>query len=155
AAVRAVEPEVLLLLASTIPLGIAIQKVGLASQAAGGLIHLVGEANPWWVVATLYLITSFLTEIVSNNATAVLLAPVALGAAAHLGIDPKPLLIAVAFGASASFATPIGYQTNTLVMGPGGYKFRDYLKFGLPLNLLMALTASILIPWIWPLTATP
>jgi di/tricarboxylate transporter len=87
--------------------------------------------------------------VLSNNAAAVVLAPICLGVASHAGIDPKPLLIAVTFGASASFATPIGYQTNTMVMGPGGYFVRDFLRVGVPLNLLMAVAATILIPLFW------
>ena len=87
----------------------------------------------------------------SNNAVAVILAPVALGLAQTLGIDPRPLVVAVMFGASAAFATPIGYQTNTLVYGPGGYKFADFLRIGLPLNLLTALVGSLTIPFFFPL----
>ena len=98
-----------------------------------------------------YLLASVLTEIVSNNAVAVILTPVAIGLAQALGVDPRPLIVAVMFGASASFATPIGYQTNTLVYGPGGYKFSDFLRIGVPLNVLTALTASIVIPLFFPL----
>lgn len=149
--VRAIDTEVILLLAGTIPLGLAISRLGLADQAAESLIHAVGMDNPWLLVGTVYLLTSVTTELLSNNATAVLLTPVVLGVAAQLGIDPKPLLIAVAFGASASFSTPIGYQTNTLVLGPGGYRFTDYLRIGVPLNLILAIAATILIPLLWPL----
>lgn len=149
AAVRAIEPDVLLLLAGTIPLGLAIEKVGLAAGVAETLAGLVGTERPWLLVGALYLTTSLLTEILSNNATAVLMTPIALGIAARMGVDPKPLLIAVAFGASASFSTPIGYQTNALVMGPGGYRFRDYLRVGLPMNLLLAAVATVLIPILW------
>jgi di/tricarboxylate transporter len=150
-ALRALQPEVVLLLAGTIPLGTAMEKVGLASQAAQALVAAVGEHGPWLLVAGLYVMTSLLTEILSNNATAVLLTPIAIGIAAHLGIDAKPLLVAIAFGSSASFSTPIGYQTNTLIMGPGGYRFTDYLRFGLPMNLIMMVVASLCIPLFWPL----
>lgn len=151
AAVRAIEPRILLLLASTIPLGYAISKVGLAEKAATELVRWVGTENPWLLIGTLYLLTNFMTELLSNNATAVLLAPIALSLSAQLGVDAKPLLIAIAFGASASFSTPIGYQTNTLVMGPGGYRVTDYIRFGLPLNIIMAIAATFLIPVLWPL----
>jgi di/tricarboxylate transporter len=88
---------------------------------------------------------------VTNNAVAVVVTPIAIGLAQTLGVDPRPLVIAVMMGASASFATPIGYQTNTLVYGPGGYSFVDFLRIGVPLNLLMAATASLVIPFFWPL----
>ena len=87
----------------------------------------------------------------TNNAVAVIVTPVAISLGLTLGVDPRPLVIAVMMGASASFATPIGYQTNTLVYGPGGYRFVDFIKVGLPLNLLMAVVASIVIPIVWPL----
>jgi di/tricarboxylate transporter len=149
--VRAIDSEVILLLAGTIPLGLAISRTGLADSAAESLIRTVGTDNPWLLIGAVYLLTSVTTELLSNNATAVLLTPVMLGVAAQLGVDPKPLLIAVAFGASASFSTPIGYQTNTLVLGPGGYRFTDYLRIGVPLNLILAIAATILIPLFWPL----
>jgi len=92
-----------------------------------------------------------LTELITNNAVAVVVTPIAIGLAGALGIDPRPLVIAVMVAASAAFATPIGYQTNMLVYGPGGYKFSDFLKVGVPLNLSIGLLASFLIPVIWPL----
>ena len=97
------------------------------------------------------MLTSFLTELVSNNAVAVVVTPVAIGIASALGIDPRPLVVAVMIAASASFATPIGYQTNMLVYGPGGYKFTDFIKVGVPLNLSVGLLASALIPFFFPL----
>ena len=95
--------------------------------------------------------TNLLTQIISNNAVAVLLTPIALNLSISLGIDPKPLLMAIAFAASASFLTPIGYQTNAIVMGPGGYRFSDYLRVGLALSIICWLLATFLIPIIWPL----
>jgi di/tricarboxylate transporter len=151
AALRAIDPSVLLLLAGTLPLGLAMQKTGLAGDVAAGLISLAGDASPTLLVGALYLDTSGFSGRLSNSATAVLLTPIALALARHMDVAPEPLLIAVAFGGSASFATPIGYQTNTLVMGPGGYRFRDYLVFGLPLNLVLAVVATLLIPIFWPL----
>jgi di/tricarboxylate transporter len=103
------------------------------------------------VVWAIYLLTSVLTELVSNNAVAVVVTPIAIGLADAMGIDARPLVVAVMIAASASFATPIGYQTNTLVYGPGGYKFTDFMRVGIPLNLGVGVLASALIPVIWPL----
>ncbi len=99
----------------------------------------------------LYALTSILTELVTNNAVAVLLAPIATGVALQLGLDPRPFIVAVMFGASASFATPIGYQTNTLVYNAGGYRFTDFLRIGLPMNIIVGAATVFLIPLIWPL----
>jgi len=149
-AISAVDLEVILLLAGTIPLGLAMESTGLAGRTASWLIALSGTYGTSALIASLYVFTSLLTAVLSNNATAVLLTPIGIGMATELAIDPKPLLMAIAFGASASFATPIGYQTNALVMGPGGYRFRDYLRVGLPLNLVLAVVAALLIPAFWP-----
>jgi di/tricarboxylate transporter len=102
------------------------------------------------VLAAVVVLTSALTNFLSNNAVAVLLTPIAIQAATAMQVNPRPFLIAVALGASACFATPIGYQTNTLVYGAGGYKFRDFIKVGLPLNLLFCVLAIYLIPRFWP-----
>ena len=96
------------------------------------------------------LLTSVGTQLLSNNATAVLLFPIAVNAALSLGVSPKPFVIALCFGASACFATPIGYQTNLMVYGPGSYRFTDYLKLGIPLNLLVLVMGTLFIPMIWP-----
>lgn len=148
-ATRALDPAVLLLIAAMIPLGSAMEEAGLATVIAEGVVSLAGAAGPVVLVSALYLLTSVMTEFLSNNAAAVLLTPICLQIAARMGIAPEPLLIAITFGASASFATPIGYQTNTMVMGPGGYTFRDYLRVGVPLNLILWLAASLLIPYFW------
>ena len=105
----------------------------------------------FFIILTIYLISSILTELVSNNAVAVLMTPIAIGLATTLGLDPRPLVVAIMIAASASFSTPIGYQTNTLIYGPGGYKFIDFLKFGIPLNLSLAPIVSFIIPLVWPL----
>jgi di/tricarboxylate transporter len=116
-----------------------------------GLVAALGHASPVIFLSVFYLLTNLLTQLLSNNAVAVLLVPIALNLSVTLGVDPKPLLMAVAFAASASFMTPMGYQTNAIVMGPGGYTVRDYLRIGVPLSLIMWLLASLLIPVIWPL----
>ncbi|MGH7556308.1 MAG: SLC13 family permease [Gemmatimonadota bacterium] len=141
---------VVFLLAGVIPLGLAMDKTG----AAAWLGHIVGEIfgplGPRAVVAAFYVMTSVLTSIMSNNATAVVLTPIAIVTAQDLGMNPYALLVAVMFGASADFMTPIGYQTNTLIYGPGGYKFSDYPRVGAPLALLLLATATIFIPIFWP-----
>jgi len=110
----------------------------------------VGGLGPLAVLAAIYVLTSILTEMVSNNAVAVLVGPIAIAIALELGFDPRPFIIAVMFAASASFATPIGYQTNTFVYGAGGYKFRDFVVVGLPLNLIFAVVAVLVIPLFFP-----
>ncbi len=150
-ATRALDSGVLLLLAGMIPLGLAMERTGLAAHLANSVVDFARPHGPFFLVGALYLLTSLLTAVLSNNAAALLVTPICLDLAARLGVDPKPLLIAVTFGASASFATPIGYQTNTMVMGPGGYLFRDYLRIGLPLNVLMLVAGTLLIPLFWPL----
>jgi di/tricarboxylate transporter len=111
-----------------------------------------GAFGPLVVLAVLYLLTAILTEFMSNNATAVLMAPIAISTAAAIGVDAKPLLMAVCFAASTSFATPVGYQTNTMVFHPGGYRYADFLRIGVPLNLIFWVLAVYFIPRIWPLT---
>jgi di/tricarboxylate transporter len=127
-----------------------MDKSGAAAWLAHELGEVFGPLGPRAVVAAFYLMTSLLTSIMSNNATAVVLTPIALVTAQDLGMNPYALLAAVMFGASADFMTPIGYQTNTLIYGPGGYRFADYPKVGAPLNLILLITATILIPIFWP-----
>ena len=151
-ALRALDGAVLLLLAAAIPLGIAMQQTGMADAIARAIIGMAEDFGPVAILSSVYFLTSLLTGFLTNAATAALLTPIVLQIGIDTGIDPKPLLVAVMFGASASFFTPIGYQTNLLVMGPGGYLFRDYVKIGLPLNILLWIAATLLIPIFWPLT---
>ena len=132
--------------------------IGAALESSGAVELLVGVVAPvmemlpgWLLVWAVYLLTSLLTETVSNNAVAVVVTPVAIGLGQALGLDPRPLVVAVMVAASCSFATPIGYQTNTMVYGPGGYRFADFLRVGVPLNISVGLLASLLIPLFWPL----
>lgn len=149
-AYQALQANVLLLIAGTIALGIAMDKSGTSQVYAQIFLSALQGFAPIWVLGGFILLTSFSTQILSNNATAVLLLPIAISTAQGLGVDPKPFIMGVAFGASACFATPIGYQTNLLVYGPGGYRFSDYLKVGIPLNLVVLVGATILIPVFWP-----
>ena len=146
-----VDASLLILIFSMLGVGAALQHTGAVGLIVGGLEPLLKMLPVFMIVWAVYLITSVLTELVSNNAVAVVITPIAISLAAALGVDPRPLVVAVMVAASASFATPIGYQTNTLVYGPGGYKFRDFLKVGIPLNLSMGLIVSAVIPYIWPL----
>ncbi len=149
-AYRELRADVLLLIVGTIALGQAMQKTGATDLYAGAFLQLFAGAGPSVVLGGFLLLTSIGTQILSNNATAVLLLPVAVSTALSLGVDPRPFIIAVCFGASACFASPIGYQTNLMVYGPGNYRFADYLKLGLPLNLMVIAAGTFLIPRFWP-----
>ena len=136
----------------------AMLGVGAGLEASGAVELIVTQASPllmqlppFLLILSIYLLTIILTELVTNNAVAVVLTPIVIGLGLALGIDPRPLVVAVMLGASAAFATPIGYQTNTLVYGPGGYRFTDFLRVGLPMHFVMAPTASFFIPIFWPL----
>lgn len=149
-AYRALEPEVMLLIVATIALGTAMEKTGATTLYANLFLNLFDGAGPGWILSGMILLASISTHVLSNNATAVLLLPIAASTAQSLGVDPKPFIMGICFGASACFASPIGYQTNLLVYSPGGYRFSDYLKLGLPLNLMVVILASFLIPVAWP-----
>ncbi|MGO1719002.1 MAG: SLC13 family permease [Luteimonas sp.] len=149
-AYESIDWQVILLLAGIIPLGLALQKTGGASMVADLLLNVLGPYGPVATLAAIYLMTSVLTEMMSNNASAVLVVPIALATAESMGVDAKPLLIAVAFAASTSFATPISYQTNTMVYTAGGYRFSDFVKVGMPLNVIFWISAIILIPRFFP-----
>lgn len=150
-AYRSVAWDVIFLLAGVIPLGIAMTKSGAAAYLADGLADLAAGLPPYWIVFSIYLVTTLLTEIVSNNASVAILVPVAVGVASLSGLDPLPLALAVMFAASTSFMTPVGYQTNTMVYGTGIYRFSDFFRVGAPLNLLLAFVTSGLIAWQFPL----
>ena len=150
-AYQAIEWKVLFLIMGMLGLGLAVERSGLGETIANGLLGTVGAENPVLLIAGLYLLAALLTELISNNAVAALLAPLAIIIGQSAELDPKPLVVAVMFGASASFLTPIGYQTNTLVYGAGGYKFSDFGRVGLPLAIILWVIASFLIPYWWPL----
>jgi di/tricarboxylate transporter len=150
-AYESVDWAVIFLLAGMIPLGTAFERTGAAQLLVDGAIAILGPLGPLGVLSAFYLLASLLTQLMSNNATAILLTPIAAATAAQLGVNTRPFLMAIAFAASASFMTPLGYQTNVLVYGPGGYRYRDYLKVGTPLTLVCWLLATALIPIFWPL----
>ncbi|KJS23983.1 MAG: dATP pyrophosphohydrolase [Hyphomonadaceae bacterium BRH_c29] len=152
-AYQSIRWDILMLIFGMLALGTAMEKTGAASLLVGQLSNLTQGLDPRATLAVVYLSAMVLTEIMSNNATAILLTPIAIGIAHSLEVDPRPFVVAIMFAASASFATPIGYQTNTLVYSAGGYKFSDFLKIGLPLNLLMFCVGMWVIPMFWPLEA--
>jgi di/tricarboxylate transporter len=146
---RSIEWESLLLIAASFGLAKAMEKTGLDESIARSTIAAAGD-GPHAVLAAIYFVTMLFTELMSNNAAAVLLFPIAWQTAADLGVSPMPFVMAVTVAASCGFATPMGYQTNLMIYGPGGYKFSDYLRFGGPLNLLVMAITVLLAPLIWP-----
>jgi di/tricarboxylate transporter len=151
-AYKAVDWKILSLIFGMLAISVAMDKVGLVKLLVDDIMALLPWAGPVVLLSFIYLFTSILTEVLSNNAVAVLVTPIAIGMAQHLGVDPRAFVVAVMFAASASFATPIGYQTNTFVYNAGGYRFTDFMKVGIPLNLLLWVVASIILPLFWPLT---
>ena len=146
-----VDGRLMALIFAMLAVGAGLDNSGAVELVVSWVAPFLTDLPSWALVLAVYLLAMTLTELVTNNAVAVIVTPVAISLALSLGVDPRPLIIAVMMGASASFATPIGYQTNTLVYGPGGYRFSDFIRVGLPLNLLMALTAALVIPIFWPL----
>jgi di/tricarboxylate transporter len=149
-AYQSIEWKAVFLVAGTLPLGIAMAKTGTADFLAGLMVETVGGLGPIALLAGFYILTNLLTQFMSNAASTVLIAPIAIDAAQRVGSDPHALLMAVAVGASAGFLTPVAHQSNVLVMGPGGYRFGDYLKSGLPLNLLTFAIVLVVVPLVWP-----
>ena len=146
----AINWKIILLLAGLIPLGIAMEKTGAAELIATSLLSIGSNWGPVAFLSLFFFLAMVLTNFISNQATAVLLAPIAIQAAQTLDVNVRPFLMAVTFAASLSFMTPVGYQTNTLIYGPGQYKFVDFAKVGTPLNLVFWLVATLLLPVFWP-----
>ncbi len=150
-AYQAVDWRILILIFSMLAVGKAMDTTGALALIVDGLAPWLHGLPPLAVLAAAYVLTSILTEIVTNNAVAVLVTPLVVSLAGEMGVDARPFVVAVMFAASASFATPIGYQTNTMVYSAGGYRFRDFLRIGVPMNLVMGAAAVLLIPLFWPL----
>jgi di/tricarboxylate transporter len=149
-AYEAIDWKILFLIFGMLGIGFAVERAGAAALLAEGVIRLIGGLSPFLIISIIYLMTVLITELISNNATAVLLTPLVVQIADQLGIDARPLIMVVIFGASACFATPIGYQTSTYVYGAGGYKFTDFPRVGLLLNLFLWIIASVAIPLLFP-----
>ena len=151
--------QIIVLIGCLIPLGIAIQSSGTAIMIGNTMVNLLQFVPEYqqasFLLAMIYLVAMILTEVSSNAATAIIMTPITLAASANLGLDPRPFIFAICYAASASFITPIGYQTNLMVYGPGGYKFSDYIRVGLPLSITLWVMAVILIPMLWPFTPLP
>ncbi len=151
-AYQSIEWKAVFLVAGTLPLGIAMKNTGTAEYLAGFLVDSLGSLHPLALLAGFYVLTNLLTQFMSNAASTMLIAPIAIGAARQIGAEPHALLMTVAIAASAGFLTPVAHQANVLVMGPGGYRFGDYFKAGLPLNLLVFAVTLLIVPLLWSLT---
>ncbi|MFN2431395.1 MAG: SLC13 family permease, partial [Gemmatimonadota bacterium] len=149
-AYEAIDWQVIFLLAGILPLGIAMEETGTARWMADGVVSLAGGLGPVAVLGALYLFTALLNAVISNNAAAVLMVPIAISTAVAVGVDPRAFVFAIAYAGSSDFATPIGYQTNTMIYGPGGYRFLDYTRVGAPLVLIFLILTTLLAPRIWP-----
>lgn len=146
-----IDGQLLALIFAMLAIGAALEHTGAVALVVNAVAPLLQGLAPFMIVWAIYLLTSLLTEMISNNAVAVVVTPVAIGLSQAMGVDPRPLVVAVMLAASCSFATPIGYQTNMMVYGPGGYRFSDFLRIGVPLNLSVGLLASVLVPVFFPL----
>ena len=150
-AYQAIDMSLVFLLAGSLALGLALEKTGVTALFAKGLAGLTGITGPYLILASFFIVAMVISELMSNSGTVALLAPMAISTAAQMEINPMPLLVAVTFGSSAAFALPIGYQTSLMIYGPGGYRFRDFLRMGIALDLIVAALALWLIPLYWPL----
>lgn len=154
-AYASIDWQVLLMLYGLLGLGMAMQNTGTAVWLARGMVglaeHVVAPENmPVVMLWLVFLLTLCLTEVLSNNATAVMMIPIVVTLAGEIGVNSRPFIMAVTVAASAAFALPMGYQTHMMVYGPGGYRFTDFLRVGIPLNVICWITACLLIPLIWP-----
>jgi len=148
-ATRSIEYHIVAGIAASFALGVALTESGAASLIGGGLVAIAAD-NPWLVLAALYIVTVIVTELITNNAAGVLMFPIAIAIAETAGVSFMPFVIAVMIAASCGFITPIGYQTNLMVYGPGGYRFMDFVRFGLPLNIICGIITLIIVPRVWP-----
>jgi di/tricarboxylate transporter len=149
-AYRDMDWMVVVLLGGIIPMGTAMQNTGTAQYIASSLLSLTGPLGLYGTLAAVYVFTSTLTEVISNNAAVVVVTPIAVAMAEALGVSPLPFVVATMLAASNAFMTPIGYQTNTFIYGPGGYHFKDFVRVGGPLSLLLAAAGTLVIPIFFP-----
>jgi di/tricarboxylate transporter len=150
-AYQSLDGRILILIFAMLAISTAMQETGAIMLIVNAAVPVLADLPPLVMLAAVYFLTSAMTEAITNNGVAVILTPVVIGLAVSLGYDPRPFAVAVMFAASASFATPIGYQTNTMVYSAGGYRFTDFVRIGLPMNIVCGLTAILLIPLFWPL----
>lgn len=148
-ATRSIEYHIVAGIAASFALGVALLESGAASMIGAGLLR-IAVGDPWLALAALYIVTMIVTELITNNAAGVLMLPIALTIADYAGVSYMPFVIAVMVAASCGFTTPIGYQTNLMVYGPGGYRFMDFVRFGLPLNIICTIITLIVVPRVWP-----
>lgn len=148
---QALDANILLLIFAMLAVGVGLEKTGAVDLVTGAILPWLADAPPFVVLCAVYFVAVLLTEMITNNVVAVVLTPIAIGLAESLGLDPRPIVIAVMFGASACFATPIGYQTNTMVFGAGNYRFRDFLIIGIPTNIVVGVATCAAIAWFMPL----
>ena len=150
-AYRSINWKILLLIVGVMPFTVALERTGGVDLAVNGLLHLVGEASPHVLLASLFVLTAAIGLFISNAAPAVLMAPIVLSTASHLGASPYPFAMTVALASSAAFMTPISSPVNTLVLGPGQYTFGDFVKLGAPFTVLVLLITIVMVPWLFPL----
>ena len=152
-AYQAIDLSIVFLLAGSLALGLALEKTGITTALAGVLVHLTDVTGPYAILIGFFVVSVVVSELMSNSGTVALLGPVAVACGNQMGVNPMSLLAAVAFGASAAFAMPIGYQTSLMIYGPGGYRFKDFIRMGIPLDVLLIALGLWLIPKAWPLVA--
>ena len=152
-AYRAIDLSLVFILAGSLALGAALNKTGITTVLADWLAGVSATTGPYFILAGFFVLAVLVSELMSNSGTVALLGPITISVAAKMGINPMSLLAAITFGASAAFAMPIGYQTSLMIYGPGGYRFKDFIRMGIPLDLILALLALLLIPYFWPLAA--
>ena len=146
-----IEWPVVILIGSLIPIGLALEQSGATKILAQGIVDVSTGLPPWAVLTIIMALTMTLSDVLNNTATALVAAPIAVEVATKLSVNPDPFLMAVAVAASCAFLTPIGHKNNTLIMGPGGYRFGDYWRLGLPLEILVVAVGVPMILWVWPL----
>jgi di/tricarboxylate transporter len=147
---ESIDWPVIVLLGAMIPVGDALQDTGAAQLIAGSILMISGEVGPLGVLGAVLLMTMAITPVLNNAATVVIMAPIVISIAARMGVSPDPFLIAVAIGASSDFLTPFGHHNNTIIMGPGGYRFGDFWRVGLGLELVVIAVSLLVIPTVWP-----